>query len=65
MKKRVWKRATEIAADLMGRMGGCVEDDPERCPYVKGLTCSCEHCIEKFLVRRAKQELAREAAEHG
>jgi len=65
MKKRVWKRAAEIAADLMSRMDACVVEDSAHCPIYDagGSTWDCESCIRRFLIRKAKEELRRKGGE--
>lgn len=62
MKKQAYKRAVEIAADIMSRMDCCVVGDTEDCPAYRegGAPEDCVRCIGAFLRRKARQELRRE-----
>lgn len=63
VKKQVYRRAMEIAADLMSRMDACVMPPERPCRIKSGeapTPWDCGWCIEKYLVRKAKEELKRE-----
>lgn len=55
-------RAVKIAAFVMHKAGLCRLEDPEDCKRVdlKGGGRMCERCIQSWLLRKAKVELARE-----
>lgn len=55
-------RAVKIAAFVMHKAGLCRLEDPEDCKRVdlKGDSRMCERCIQSWLLRKAKVELARE-----
>ena len=62
MKKKEWKRAAQIAADLMSRMDACVVGDEGPTPCVQGgeTPTDCEACILGFLKQKARYELHEE-----
>ena len=58
MRKRVLLRALQISVDNWARAGFCVSD---KGTYCKGTTREhCARCILKFILRKAKEELAME-----
>lgn len=61
MKKRVYKRAVEIAADVMIRGGFCT--GYQSCPAPNWEDADCEGCVRRFLTEKAKEELRREEAD--
>ncbi len=57
MNKAVYRRALEIAADILLREGYCT--GPDACP---GETVDdCLPCVKRFFLKKAKEELRREA----
>ena len=57
MKKLIYRRALEIAADILLREGYCV--GPGACPGETEEDCLL--CAKRFFLKKAKEELRREA----
>jgi len=60
-KKRVWKRAAEIAAECFFRAGFCVSAIGPVCEAPTERKCA--RCIRAYFLRKAKEELALEGKE--
>lgn len=63
MTKAILQRAISIAVDVMARAGMCVNEQAEceyrnRCDSIR--VSACRKCIEHWLVKKAKSELAGE-----
>ncbi len=54
---RVEKRAVKIAARIMQAAGLCRYDDVSKCRRVYADESTCDDCIEKWLLGKARKEL--------
>jgi len=59
-KKKVLKRAVDIAIDLLCKTECCVVGDQKHCPVEVGTLDSCDQCIKRFIMQRAWSELRTE-----
>lgn len=57
MKETVEARAVEIAARMMQAAGFCRHESPMQCRRVCTDGKTCEKCIERWLLNKAKKEL--------
>lgn len=53
----VEERAVAIAAYLMAREYVCIYDDVDKCRKIYVNENTCEECIRKWLLRKARKEL--------
>lgn len=54
-------RAVKIAAKVMQAAGLCRYDSPEKCRRVYVDEKTCDECIRKWLLSKARKELRKEA----
>ena len=62
MKDTVEARAVKIAAKVMQAAGLCRYDSPTKCRLFTDPK-TCDACIRRWLLNKAKKELEREEAE--
>ena len=62
-EKTVEGRAVEIAAVIMQAAGLCRYDDIGKCRRLFPDDAACENCIKRWLLSKARRELAREEKE--
>lgn len=60
-KETVEARAVKIAAKVMQTAGLCRYDSPEKCRHVYVDEKTCDECIKKWLLSKARSELRKEA----
>ena len=60
MKDTVEARAVKIAAKVMQAAGLCRYDSPIKCRRIFTDQKTCEACIRRWLLSKAKRELERE-----
>lgn len=60
-KKKLLKRAVDISVDLLCRAECCVVDDQKHCHVETGVLGGCDQCIKRFIMKKARQELAAES----
>lgn len=62
MKKAVYKRALQIASEIMAMEGLCIEKQDTPCTHTRLLEeGNCGECIMWFFVSKAEEELKRGA----
>ena len=54
-------RAVEIAAVIMQAAGLCRYDDVSKCRRLFPDDATCENCIKRWLLSKARKELTKEA----
>lgn len=60
MKETVDARAVKIAAKVMTAAGLCRYDSPMKCRRLYTDQTTCDACIRRWLLNKAKKELKRE-----
>lgn len=61
MKDTVEGRAVKIAAKIMQAAGLCRYDDVTKCHRLYTDETTCDACIRRWLLTKARKELGREA----
>ena len=61
MQESIESRAVKIAAGIMTASGMCLYEDPGKCRKTYGGKDTCDRCIEKWLLKKARQELRNES----
>lgn len=59
-EKTIEARAVEIAAVIMQAAGLCRYDDIGKCRRLFPDDAACENCIKRWLLSKARKELAKE-----
>lgn len=62
MKETIEARAVKVAAKVMQAAGLCRCDTPMNCPRLHTDPKTCDDCIRRWLLIKAKRELEREDA---
>ena len=60
-KKKLLKRAVDISIDLLSKTECCVVEDQKHCPVETGMLGSCDQCIKRFIMQKARRELIKES----
>lgn len=63
MKDTVEGRAVKIAAKIMQAAGLCRYDDVTKCRRIHVDEKTCDECIRRWLLTKARKELGKEAKE--